>query len=144
MRGRFSRARLRTGASLLEVLIALALVASAILGAAAAQLAALRGASSAEHREQAAWIAASVAETMAAGQGLPFRMAHLRERAGAVIPGARVAIVDEATGLGAAVVHWPREPAQLEQGREPGQGSCSSLDNSAASRCIALPFASRP
>ncbi|TAM55081.1 MAG: hypothetical protein EPN57_03470 [Paraburkholderia sp.] len=144
MRGRFSPARCSTGASLLEVLIALSLVASAILGAAAAQLAALRGASSAAHREQAAWIAASVAETMAAGQGLSFRLAHMRERVGAVLPGARVAIVDEAGGLGAVVVHWPREVDLPEQGRAPRQGSCSSLDNSAASRCIALPFASRP
>jgi len=144
MSGRFSPARCSAGASLLEVLIALSLVAGAILGAAAAQLAALRGASSAAHRDQAAWIAVSVAETMAVGQGLSFRLAHLRERAGAVLPGARIAVVDEAAGLGAAAVHWPRELDSPERGRAPRQGSCSPRDNGAASRCIALPFASHP
>lgn len=144
MSGRFSCARWSAGASLLEVLIALSLVASAILGAAAAQLAALRGAGSAAHREQAAWVAASVGEAMVAAQGLSFRVAHMRERAGAVLPGGRVAIVDEAGGLGAAVVHWPREPDLPEGGRAPRQAACSHLDNGAASRCVALPFASRP
>lgn len=144
MRSRFSPARRRAGTSLLEVLIALSLVASAVLGAAAAQLAALRGAGSAAHREQAAWIAASVAEAMAAGQGLSFRLAHMRERAGAVLPGARVSMVAEAGGAGTAVVQWPHEPDQPEQGRASRHGSCSPLDSGAPSRCIALPFASRP
>ncbi|WP_154869119.1 hypothetical protein [Trinickia soli] len=131
------------GSSLLEVLIALSLLASAILGAAAAQLAALRSADTQTHREQAAWIAQSIAESLSFPERPASWVAHVQARAARVLPGIHVSIADEARDAGALVVEWGHRPGSIGRGRSPGLASCPPADDSGLSPCIALPFASR-
>lgn len=128
---------------MLEVLIALSLLASAILGTAAAQLAALRSADMLTHREQAAWIAQSIAESLAFPERPASWVAHMRERAAHVLPDAHVSITDEARDAGAIVVEWAHRLGSSGQRRSSALASCPPSDDGALAHCIALPFANR-
>lgn len=132
-----------SGASLLEVLIALSLMATSILGAASAQLSALRHVQEQVHREHASWIAASIAEAMQLSAGVSNALARQRERAQTLLPGARITIADEANRIGAVAVEWASGPSGLSSAWAPGFGSCSMAHSpTVRGQCIALPFAS--
>jgi Tfp pilus assembly protein PilV len=126
-------ARGSAGASLLEVLVALSLLAVCLLGVAAAQLAALRDVGAQMRREHAMWLSASIAEGMRLPEGPSILFAYSRAQAAAVLRGGQVDIIDEAHGVSAIVVHW------LE-GSSPIGASCPQGDGQALSRCIAFPF----
>lgn len=139
----YFNAKGRSGASLLEVLIALSLLATSILGAAAAQLSALRHAREQVHREHASWIAASIAEAMRLPEGSPNVLARQRERAAAVLPDGRVSAVDEASGIGTVVVEWASGQGALRPARARNFGSCAITRGvEAHGHCIELPVAS--
>ncbi|WP_206951311.1 type IV pilus modification PilV family protein [Trinickia acidisoli] len=140
------------GSSLLEVLIALALLATSILGAAVAQLGALRDADVQTHREQAAWAAVSIAEAMRLPEVSSHVLTRSRAHAAAALPGARVSVVGEmgemggvggAGDVGAVVVHWAQAPGALELARASGGDPCivAGAGAGAHAHCIALPFA---
>lgn len=131
------------GSSLLEVLIALSLLATSILGMAAAQLATLRNAHEHARREHASWIAASVAEAMPLTEASMNILARERARAAAVIPGADLAVVHEAPGVDAVVLEWAQGYGASRSEQALGLGACSTADDDARARCIVLPFASR-
>jgi Tfp pilus assembly protein PilV len=126
------------GGSLVEVLVALALVASTMLAAVASQLHAVTAERSAARREQALLIAASMADSLRDGSpsapALPFGHGY----AGTSLPGAEISIVDEMERVSLAVISWPDEHADESRGRTHA-GSCPP-DTPAARACAALPF----
>lgn len=130
-------ARGSAGASLLEVLVALSLVAVCLLGVAGAQLAALRDVDAQMRRAHATWLSASIAEGMRLPEGPSALFAYSRAQAAAVLAGGQVDIVDEARDVRAIVVHWLENSAQ---GPLPTSASCTTGDGQAPSRCIAFPF----
>jgi type IV pilus assembly protein PilV len=127
---------------LLEVLVAVSLLAVSLLGVAAAQLAAVRDADAQAHRVQASWAAASLAEAMQAPDLAAFVLARSRAHAGAALPGARIAIVDETARVSAVAVGWTLTPSALARPQPPG-GACAHAHDNAPTPCVALPFASR-
>lgn len=131
------------GSSLLEVLVALSLLATSMLGAAAVQLAALRGADEQARREHASWIAASVAEGMRSPQAASTMFERSQGRAENLLPGARVSIVAEhAPGVGMVAMQWPRKAGAFGEEQAPGRNACPFAERIAPAHCIALPFAS--
>lgn len=138
---RGGRGRPSTGASLLEVLVAVSLLAVSLLGLAAAQLAALRDAAAQSERERAVWIAVSIAE---AGES-PVRptsvLGRWRAHAAQVLPAARVSIVEDTTDVSAVAVHWESAAAVAEQAPPSNVGSCARTDAGSLANCIALPVA---
>lgn len=130
------------GASLLEVLIALSLLATSILGAAAAQLSALRHAQEQVHREHASWIAASIAEAMQLPESSSNALTHQRARAQTLLPDARVSVDDEAAGMGAVVVQWAKGKRASRSSWTRGFDACSVAQGiELHAHCVALPFA---
>ncbi|WP_146014085.1 type IV pilus modification PilV family protein [Trinickia dabaoshanensis] len=128
------------GASLLEVLVAVSLLAVSLLGIAAAQLASLGDVETQTRRAHASWLAASTAETVRLRAGSSSLLEHSRARAQAVIPGGQVDVVDEAHEVGAVLVHWP---GRVELGRSGLRSPCAVGADPALTHCIALPFAGR-
>lgn len=133
----------QAGASLLEVLIALSLLATSILGAAAAQLTALRHEQEHVHREHASWIAASIAEAMQVSTRSTNVLAHQRARAQTLLPDARVSVDDETAGIGAVVVQWAKGQRAASSPWTRGFDACPvAYGADAHGHCMALPFAS--
>lgn len=138
------RARRCAGASLLEVLVAVSLLASSLLGLAAAQLTALRDADAQARRAHASWMAASIAETMR----VPALAAPMLERSRAsiekLVPGARIAFADGARDIGTIVVQWASTPSAQKRVHErvqsPATGPCAFAAHHAAVHCIMQPF----
>jgi hypothetical protein len=134
--------RRQAGASLLEVLVALSLLATAMLGAAAAQLEALRSAEALALREEASWIGASLAEAMHFSEAAVCPTVRAQTRAIAGLPGARVEVRDEADGVGAVLVHWAHRGIASDPRQAPAVRPCPVGDEAAHMRCLAFPFAS--
>lgn len=130
-----------TGASLLEVLVAISLLAISLLGLAAAQLAALRDADAQSERERAVWIAVSIAEAKDSSVRPAAISGRWRAHAAQVLPAARVSIVEDMKDIGAVVVHWENAVRASEQVRSSNGGACARLEGHAFANCIALPFA---
>ncbi len=129
------------GSSLLEVLVALSLLATSMLGAAAVQLASLRGADEQAYREHASWIAASVTEAMRLPEAASTMFAHSRERAATLLPGARVSVVEGAGSMGMIAVQWARGLDAPGVDQAPGPNACPFAERIALAHCIALPIA---
>ncbi|HEX7682346.1 MAG TPA: hypothetical protein VF446_02220 [Trinickia sp.] len=128
------------GSSLVEVLIALSLLATSILGAAGAQLAATRNADEQAHREHASWVAASIVEAMRSPDGSVNAFVREKERAGAILPDGSVSVADEAGGIGAVVVEWAHAPGMSATQRAQSFGSCVVADGATRGPCVTLPF----
>lgn len=150
MGGYINAHRRDAGASLLEVLVALSLLATAMLGAAAAQLEALRRAEGDIQREQAAWIGASLAEAMHSSSSetaehVAYAIsagARAQARAIAHLPGARVAVQGDAEGVGAVIVHWAHRGIASDSWQALAGGRCPIGEEAALVRCLAFPFVS--
>jgi hypothetical protein len=134
--------RCNAGASLLEVLVALSLLATAMLGAAAAQLDALGGADLQAQREQAAWIGASLAEALQFADAATPAPTSVLARAGTRLPGARVQLLDPADGVGAVAVHWARTGNGTDPGQAPVGRACPADGETALTHCLMFPFVS--
>lgn len=141
-RSNLVRAHRCAGASLLEVLVAVSLLGVSLLGLAAVQVAALRDTDALAMREQAFWMAASVAEAMRVPELAAPVLARLRVSSPAALPGARISLADETSDVGAAIVHWARAPGERERAQSPDAGPCLAAQAGEPVRCIALPFAS--
>ena len=136
-------ARRCAGASLLEVLIAVALLAVSLLGVAAMQLAALGDERAQTNRARASWMAASMAEAMRLPERSSLVLAALRGYASVELPDAHISIVDDTAAVGAVAVRWASARSKLQQPQSAGD-ACSLTDGVGlgAAGCIALPFAS--
>lgn len=134
-------ARRCAGASLLEVLVAVSLLAVSVLGLAAAQLAALRDGGAQARREQASWMAASIAETMGMPAWAAPMLARSRASIETVLPGARLSFADGANGIGTIIVHWGRTQEVQQGAQRPEAGPCGIAPGSGRVHCIVQPFA---
>jgi type II secretory pathway component PulJ len=141
MKTEFVLARRRqAGASLLEVLVALSLLATAMLGAAAAQLEALRSAEGQAQREEALWIGASLAEAMHFSEAAVGSTVRAQTRAIARLQGARIEVRDEADGVGVVLVHWAHRRIASSPRQAPAVSPCAAGEEAALMRCLAFPF----
>lgn len=135
-----SRSFMDKGSSLLEVLIALALLAVTMLAAVAGQLGVARGEQDATHDEHALFIAASVAEAMREPATAADALGRWQARAASVLPRAEVSIADREAGVALAVVRW----AALHGGARPDSAASRACPPEAAppgTSCMAMPFA---
>ncbi|MDE1005410.1 MAG: hypothetical protein OSB38_07075 [Paraburkholderia fungorum] len=139
--GPVSRSTGHRGSSLIEVMLAVVLLAVTTLGLIAGQLWIAREARAMAMREHAAWIADAVAEAMrepAAGDSAIRQWSTL---AAALLPHGE-ASVRESGGVSAARVTWaalrnlPRADEVIDKPE-----SCGGADVPAGSSCVALAFA---
>ncbi|AJZ57870.1 hypothetical protein OI25_931 [Paraburkholderia fungorum] len=139
--GPVRRSTRHRGSSLIEVMLAVALLAVTTLGLIAGQLWIAREARAMAMREHAAWIADAVAEAMrepAAGDAAIRQWSAL---AAALLPHGE-ASVRESGGVSAARVTWaalrnlPRADDVIDKPE-----SCGGADVPAGSSCVALAFA---
>lgn len=129
------------GSSLIEVMLAVALMAVTALGLIAGQLWTAREARAMSMREHAAWIADSVAEAMCAPSTIDAATRQWSARASVLLPHGE-ASTGESAGLAAALVTWasvrdmPRADDVIDKPE-----SCGGADVPAGSSCVALAFA---
>ncbi|WP_233828349.1 type IV pilus modification PilV family protein [Paraburkholderia sp. ZP32-5] len=133
------------GSSLIEVMLAVALVAVTALGLIAAQVWIAREARAMAMRESAAWIADSVAEAMSVPSLGDAALNQLSAQAGVLLPHGEASIA-ESGGVATARVTW----AAVRDRPGSGSGSgdvidkperCGGVDTPAGSSCVALAFA---
>jgi Tfp pilus assembly protein PilV len=135
------RLRKHRGSSLIEVMLAVALMAVTALGLIAGQLWTAREARAMAMREHAAWIADSVAEAMREPPAGDSAIRQLSARATALLPHGE-ASVGESSGVSAARVTWtalrntPRAGDVIDKPE-----SCGGADVPAGASCVALAFA---
>ncbi|MFL6643037.1 MAG: prepilin-type N-terminal cleavage/methylation domain-containing protein [Paraburkholderia fungorum] len=138
--GPVSRSTRHRGSSLIEVMLAVALLAVTTLGLIAGQLWIAREARAMAMREHAAWIADAVAEAMrepAAGDAAIRQWSAL---AAALLPHGEASVRE--SGVSAARVTWaalrnlPRADDVIDKPE-----SCGGADVPAGSSCVALAFA---
>jgi Tfp pilus assembly protein PilV len=137
-RGLRGPASVCVGSSLIEVMLAVALIAVSALGLIAAQVWTAREARAMTLRENAAWIADSVAEAMAAPSMGDGALNQWSARASAALPRGEVSIV-ESGGLSTVRVTWASvqdRPAAGEVIDKPEP--CGDVDAPAGSSCVAL------
>ncbi|MFP3565328.1 hypothetical protein [Paraburkholderia sp. SIMBA_030] len=130
-----------SGSSLIEVMLAVALMAVTALGLIAGQLWSAREVRAMAMREHAAWIADSVAEAMRVPSAGESVVRQWSARAASLLPRGEVS-VGESGSVSVARVTW----AALRD--MPGSGdiidkpeSCGGADVPAGSSCVVLAFA---
>lgn len=129
------------GSSLIEVMLAVALMAVTALGLIAGQLWTAREDRAMALREHAAWIADSVAEAMYTPATGDSAIRQWDARAAAVLPHGQVSVTDSG-GVSAARVTWeslrdmPRADDVIDK-----PASCGGVDLPGGSSCVALAFA---
>ncbi|HEY2608134.1 MAG TPA: prepilin-type N-terminal cleavage/methylation domain-containing protein [Paraburkholderia sp.] len=129
------------GSSLIEVMLAVALMAVTALGLIAGQLWIAREARAMSMREQATWIADSVAEATYAPATVDAATRQWNARASVLLPQGEASVTGNA-GVAAALVTWtsvhdmpsPDDPIDKPE-------SCGTADVPAGSSCVALAFA---
>ena len=129
------------GASLLEVLVAVSLLATSLLGMAAAQIAAVRDADTRSMREHASWEVASIAEAMRVPESSAPVLARARASIHAAIPNARISFADEASDVGTIMIHWARIPGMQASSELSNEESCGFVLAHGPADCVAWPFA---
>ncbi|HZZ06743.1 MAG TPA: prepilin-type N-terminal cleavage/methylation domain-containing protein [Paraburkholderia sp.] len=129
------------GSSLIEVMLAVALMAVTALGLIAGQLWIAREARGMAMREHAAWIADSVAEAMREPSAGDSAIRQWSARATALLPHGEASVA-ESGGVSIARVTWtalrdmPRADDVIDKPE-----SCGAADIPTGSSCIALAFA---
>lgn len=123
------------GSSLLEVMVALFLLAVAVLGAIALQLATVRSEREAASREQALLIAASRAELERVGAAASI---DWNEAAAALRQG-RFTVMNGAEGTRVALVQW----AVGSTGGRPVVPPCAGMAVVPGAACFSLAFSAR-
>ncbi|MFM0178494.1 prepilin-type N-terminal cleavage/methylation domain-containing protein [Paraburkholderia aspalathi] len=129
------------GSSLIEVMLAVALMAVTALGLIAGQLWTAREGRAMAMREHAAWIADSVVEAMREPSAVDSAIRQWSARATVLLPHGE-ASVGESGGVSAARVTWttlrdtPRTGDVIDKPE-----SCGGADVPAGSSCVVLAFA---
>lgn len=130
-----------SGSSLIEVMLAVALMAVTALGLIAGQLWTAREARALSMREHAAWIADSVAEAMCEPFADDTAIRQWSARAAVLLPRGQASVGGSA-GVSAARVTWaslrdmPRADDVIDKPE-----SCGGADVPAGTSCVALAFA---
>lgn len=131
----------RRGSSLIEVMLAVALMAVTALGLIACQLWTAREARAMAMREHAAWVADAVAEAMYSPAAGESAIRQWSARAATLLPRGE-ASVGYSGGVSAARVTWIalRDTPHADDLIDKPE-SCGGLGVPAASSCVALAFA---
>ncbi|MCC8401310.1 hypothetical protein LJ655_05265 [Paraburkholderia sp. MMS20-SJTN17] len=136
-----ARASACVGSSLIEVMLAVALIAITTLGLIAAQVWTAREARAMALRENATWLADSIAEAASTSSMGELALNQWSARARAALPHAEVSI-GESGAVATARVTWAfvqDRPAAGHVIDKPE--SCGGIDAPAGSSCVALAFA---
>ncbi|MBC8746728.1 Tfp pilus assembly protein PilV [Paraburkholderia sp. WC7.3g] len=140
--GSHGRASACGGSSLIEVMLAVVLVAVSALGLVAAQVWTAREARAMTLRESAAWIADSIAEATSTPSSGDAALNQWRVRASALLPHGEASI--GASGeVATARVTWASvrdRPTAGDMIAQPAQ-PCGDVDAPVGSSCVALAFA---
>jgi Tfp pilus assembly protein PilV len=131
----------RCGSSLIEVMLAVAVMAVTALGLIAGQLWTAREARAMSMREHAAWIADSVAEAMSAPTANDAALNAWRSRAATQLPGGDASVIGIG-GVSAARVTWttPRNAPHAADDVIDKPEPCGGVDAPVGLSCVALPF----
>lgn len=129
------------GSSLIEVMLAVVLMAVTALGLIAGQLWTAREARAMSMREHAAWIADSIAEAACASCTGDPAVSQWSARAATLLPDGQ-AVISESGAMPAARVTWtpPRDMPRSGDVIDKPE-SCGGMDAPAGSSCVALTFA---
>ncbi|RKF43429.1 hypothetical protein [Paraburkholderia fungorum] len=129
------------GSSLIEVMLAVALMAVTALGVIAGQLWTAREARAMAMREHAVWIADAVAEATREPSAADSAIRQWSARATALLPHGEAAI-RESSGVSAARVTWTalRDMPRADDVMDKPE-SCGGADVPAGASCVALAFA---
>jgi Tfp pilus assembly protein PilV len=131
----------KRGSSLIEVMLAVALMAVTALGVIAGQLWSAREGRAMAMREHAAWIADSVAEAMYAPSTVDVATRQWSARASVILPHGE-ASAGESAGVTTALVTWASVPDMLHADDVIDKPeSCGGANVPAGSSCVALAFA---
>jgi hypothetical protein len=136
-------ARACAGSSLIEVMLAVALVAVTALGLIAGQVWIAREARAMTMRENAAWIADSIAEAMSVPSVGDGALTQWSARAGAVLPRGEASIA-ESGAVATARVTWAAvrdRPGSGSVDAIDKPGSCGGEEVPVGISCVALAFA---
>ncbi|MPW04436.1 hypothetical protein GCT19_02025 [Paraburkholderia sp. CNPSo 3155] len=130
------------GSSLIEVMLAVALVAVSALGLIAAQVWAAREARAMSLRESAAWIADSIAEATRTPSAGDAAVNQWNAWASVLLPHGDASIGGSGA-VAAARVTWAsvRDRPAAGDGIGPPAEPCGDVDAPAGSSCVALAFA---
>ncbi len=129
------------GSSLIEVMLAVALMAVTALGLIAGQIWTAREARAMAMREHAAWIADSVAEAISSPAVGDSAIRHWNARATVLLPQAQVS-VGESGGISTARVTWVSPPDMHHADDVIDKpASCGGVDLPVGSSCVVLAFA---
>jgi Tfp pilus assembly protein PilV len=132
------------GATLIEVMLAVALMAVTTLGLVAAQLWIAREARAAALREQAAFVADGVAEASRVAGGVGSGDAGVQQwkaRAASLLPHGDASVTGRAAGISSARVTWTAVsnlPAAVEYIDKPE--SCGDATLPTGTACLAMAF----
>lgn len=130
------------GASLIEVMIAVALTAITALGLIASQLWIAREARAAALREHAALLADAVVEASRAPIGGEAALRQWRTRAASLLPQGEASISERGGGISSARVIWSAVRNSRGQGELIDKPeSCGDLAAPSGMACIAMAFA---
>ncbi|WP_345814214.1 hypothetical protein AAGS40_02530 [Paraburkholderia sp. PREW-6R] len=130
----------QSGSSLLEVMLAVALMAVTALGLIAGQLWTARESRAMAMREHAAWIADSIAEALYFPSAADAAVRQWSTRAAALLPHGE-ATLSMGGGTSAALVTWTtlRDTPHSDDVIDKPE-SCGTADMPAGSSCVALAF----
>lgn len=131
----------RGGSSLIEVMLAVAVMAVTALGLIAGQLWMAREARAMSMREHAAWIADSVAEAVSAPSANDAALNAWRSRAATLLPGGDASVIGIG-GVSAARVTWtaPRNAPHAADDVIDKPEPCGGVDAPVGFSCVALAF----
>ena len=128
------------GGALLEVLVAVTLMAVSALGVISAQLWMARGENAVAMSERAALIADSLAEAARSFASESAALAQWNAHAGSVLRRADVLVSDEGDGLSLAIVRWA-SPRQDSRAALDAPAACRGKGGSADMSCASIAFA---
>lgn len=135
-----NRVLMSSGSSLIEVMLAVALMAVTALGLVAGQLWTAREARAMAMREHAAWIADSVVEAMLSPSTADAATRQWNSRAASLLPHGEASVADSA-GVATARVTWTSirdTPATGDVIDKPEP--CGGVDVPTRTSCVALAF----
>lgn len=129
----------QTGASLLEVAIALGIAALAMLGAISSQLVAVRAEKSSAQRELASLIAASTADALRDRSASGSAIEYWRAQAMQTLPRGDIVVHDAGGGAAFVAVRWAR-PSLGAETRATAFDGCPSAFVAPGVSCSMAPF----
>lgn len=134
------RTRVRqTGASLLEVAIALGIAALALLGAVSSQIVAMRTERNSAQRELASLIAASAADALRDRSASTSELEYWRAQARQALPRGDVTVHETGGGAAFVAVRWARSQVSVDA-RTTGFDGCPREFAVPEVSCSAAPF----